>query len=219
MHDQKLRNRVSQQQHTMQTGQSSSSSALMLIDLQMDYVSGGDLLQGQTSPMLAAFPDLPANVEHVLRICRAAGMHVVHVRGQDSAAASKWLPWWTELHGEGAGAGLASPAEPWAAEMPGEPVFVKHTYDAFMSGDASAALLQHLQSLGIKRLYMCGCLTKACVGFSANSAFTLGFEVFVLGNCCADRCKEHHNAYLQMYDGYHLRVMSGRDILSAETRR
>ena len=195
----------------------SCSSALMLIDLQVDYVSGGDLLEGQTSRMLAAFPDLPANVAGVLQICRAAGMHVVHVRGQDSSTASKWLPWWTKLHKKGAGGGNAGPAEPWAAEVPGEPVFIKHTYDAFMSDEESEALMQHLRFLNIKRLYMCGCLTKACVGFSANSAFTLGFEVFVLGDCCADRSKEHHDAYLQMYDGYHLKVISGRDILNADT--
>jgi len=54
------------------------------------------------------------------------------------------------------------------------------------------------------------------VGFSANSAFTLGFKVFVLGDCCADRCKEHHDAYLQMYDGYHLKVIRGRDIFNGE---
>jgi len=187
-------------------------SALLLIDLQTDYVSRSDLLQGQVSPMLAAFPELPGNVERVLRTCRARGIPVVHVRGRDSATDSKWLPWWSQLHGEGAGAGNAGPAEPWAREIAGEQVFVKHTYDAFMSDHMTRDLLAHLHGLNVKRLYMGGCLTKACVGFSANSAFTLGFEVYVLADCCADRCREHHDAYLQMYDGYHIKVIDSHDI-------
>ena len=40
----------------------------------------------------------------------------------------------------------------------------------------SKRLVEHLQSVGAKRLYFAGALTKACVMFSANSAFTLGFE-------------------------------------------
>ena len=40
----------------------------------------------------------------------------------------------------------------------------------------SKRLVEHLQSMGAKRLYFAGALTKACVMFSANSAFTLGFE-------------------------------------------
>ena len=40
----------------------------------------------------------------------------------------------------------------------------------------SDRLVNHLKSMGTKRLYFAGALTKACVMFSANSAFTLGFE-------------------------------------------
>ena len=40
----------------------------------------------------------------------------------------------------------------------------------------SERLLDHLRKLGARRLYFAGALTKACVMFSANSAFNLGFE-------------------------------------------
>ena len=36
-----------------------SNSALVLIDLQVDYISGGDLIEGQESTLLKAFPELP----------------------------------------------------------------------------------------------------------------------------------------------------------------
>ena len=187
----------------------------MLIDLQTDYVSGGDLLAGQESAMLQQFPDLPVSVAKMLAAARSEGVPVVHIRGKDSAdhSISKWLPWWNTIHGEGAGAGKAGAAEPWAAEQDGEPVFVKHAYDAFHSDEVTVALLKHLYDLGIKRLYMGGCLTKACVGFSANSAFTLGFEVILIEDCCADRSREHHEQYINMYDGYHMKVMKSDEAI------
>jgi len=89
---------------------------------------------------------------------------------------------------------------------------VKHTYDAFMSGQTSQELIAHLRSLGVKRLFFAGALTKACVMFSANSAFTLGFEVYVVADCCADRSREHHDAVLGLYDGYHIRVIQSSEM-------
>ena len=144
-------------------------------------------------------------------------MPIVHIRGCDDSERSKWLPWWEHLHSEGAGAGKAGPAEPFAAEKDGEPVFIKHTYDVFLSGDTSASLLAHLASQNITRLFICGVLTKACVGFSANSAFTLGFEVYIVEDCCADRSRAHHDAYISLYDGYHIRVCRHDAVISFET--
>jgi hypothetical protein len=84
-------------------------------------------------------------------------------------------------------------------------VFIKHCYDAFMSGEVSEWLLAHLRSLGVQRLYF-----AACVMFSASSAFALGFEVLIVADCCcADRSRKHHDAVLStcIYDGYHIRVV------------
>lgn len=55
---------------------------------------------------------------------------------------------------------------------------------------------------------------QACVLFSANSAFTLGFEVYIMSDCCADRSREHHDAVLGVYDGYHIRVVDSSNIIS-----
>ena len=120
---------------------------------------------------------------------------------------------WDKLHPPGGvGFGAVCAPEPWASEQPGEPVFVKHTYDAFLSGKPSELLLKWLREQSITRLYMCGALTKACVMFTANLAFTLGFEVCVVADCCADRSREHHDAVLSVYDGYHIKVVDSTDI-------
>jgi len=128
-------------------------SALLLIDLQTDYISGGDLVAGQPSHLLEAFPELPSNVASLLAGARNIGMPICHIRQRDTTRQSKWLPWWESLHPPG-GVGFGSEciAEPWAAEQKGEPVFVKHCYDAFMSGDISDRLIQYLKNLRVKRL-------------------------------------------------------------------
>ena len=190
-------------------GSKAGNAALMLIDLQKDYISGGDLVAGQTSPLLEAFPELPGNVAHLLGRARQRGMPIVHVRERDSAAASAWLPWWDALHPPG-GVGFGSdcprrrrpelarqarygPAQ--ASPSPGRrkkaasrsssstrPFRRRRVwsvsgrdagrrYDAFLSGDCSTRLRQHLAATGVRRLYVCGALTKACVMFTANSAF------------------------------------------------
>jgi ureidoacrylate peracid hydrolase len=87
-------------------------------------------------------------------------------------------------------------------------VIYKHTYDAFWSTDIHA----HLQKHGIKRLFFSGCLTKACVMFTANSAFSHGYDVYILDDCCADRSKADHDAVLQAYNGYHIKVINSSDI-------
>eukprot|EP00941_MAST-03F_sp_MAST-3F-sp1_P000541 g541.t1 len=195
---------------------SSCKSALVLIDLQKDYVSGGDLLYGQTSTLLEAFPDLPGNVENLLYRAREKEMPVVHVRERDCEQKSVWLRWWDQLHphssSSSVGLGIKSSPEDWSKEIEGEKVFIKHTYDMFGSGKVSEDLLTHLNELGVQRLYLAGCLTKACVMFSANSAFGLGFEVFVLEDGCADRTRRDHEKALSLYDGYHIRVVKIEDI-------
>ena len=103
------------------------SAAVLVIDLQQDYISGGDLVEGQTSPLLQAFPELPKNVETMLASARAAGIPVVHVREVDAVEDSVWLQWWNKLHsptnGENhVGAGVRATAEPWAAEQGDEQV-------------------------------------------------------------------------------------------------
>ena len=192
-------------------------AAVLVIDLQVDYISGGDLVEGQISPLLQAFPELPNNVESLLSSARASDIPVVHVREVDNAKDSQWLSWWNTLHppqGDNhVGAGVRATAEPWAAERGDEQVFIKHTYDAFNSGEVSQRLIKHLrEELGVTRLYFAGALTKACVMFSANSAFTAGFEVVILEDCCGDRSREHHDSVLSVYDGYHIQVKKSSDI-------
>jgi nicotinamidase-related amidase len=70
-------------------------SALMLIDLQVDYISGGDLIEGQDTTLLDTFPELPINVTKILSLAREQeDVEVIHVREKDQDAdSSTWIPW------------------------------------------------------------------------------------------------------------------------------
>ena len=173
-------------------------------------------MEGQKTPLMTAFPHLPANVAELLKKAREQNLDVIHIREQDLKDKSKWLPWWDRLHPPGGvGFGSLGEPEPWAKEIEGEVVFVKHTYDAFLSGVVSERLLAHLKEREIGRIFFAGALTKACVMFTANSAFTHGFEVCVISDCCADRSKEDHDAALNLYNGYHIEVLGLPGALSA----
>ncbi|MDE1461342.1 isochorismatase family cysteine hydrolase [Spartinivicinus poritis] len=188
-----------------------ANSAVVIIDVQSDYISDTrTLLEQQQASLLEQFPHFPDNIRSLLENARKNKVPVIHIREKDNNKKSTWIPWWNKLHPPGNIAlGEGSP-EPYAKELKNEAVFIKWTYDLFHSiGDEFEA---YLKCNNIKRLYMCGVLTKACVMFSANSAFCKGYEVYILEDCCADRNKAHHDAILTIYDGYHIKVINSKNL-------
>ncbi|WP_163831654.1 isochorismatase family cysteine hydrolase [Spartinivicinus ruber] len=184
-----------------------SNSAVVIIDVQTDYISNTTtLLEQQKTSLLDQFPEFPDKICLLLKNARNNKVPIIHIREKDNSQKSTWISWWNKLHPPGNVAlGEGSP-EPYAKELNNEKVFIKWTYDLFHSiGDEFEA---YLKDNNIKRLYMCGVLTKACVMFSASSAFCKGYEVYVLEDCCADRDRAHHDAVLNIYDGYHIKVIN-----------
>jgi nicotinamidase-related amidase len=280
---------------TAGTAAATGRAALMLIDLQKDYISGGDLVAGQASPLLEEFPELPGNVERLLARARdraTSPAPLVFLAGPGPARATgdarrarararqRGRLGVAALVGRAPpagrrrirlglsppspasrGAGSPGRAGTQASPSPGRrsatasrsssstrsppafffflffrPATRARRYDAFLSGDCSTRLRAHLAATGVRRLYVCGALTKACVMFTANSAsplprrvffsspfrrsswdaarrFTLGYEVCVVADCCADRSRAHHDAVLSVYDGYHVRVVQSGDVV------
>ncbi|MBU2709629.1 isochorismatase family cysteine hydrolase [Zooshikella harenae] len=188
-----------------------ANSAVVIIDVQSDYISDTTtLLDQQQASLFEQFPEFSEKVNLLLFNARKNKIPVIHVREKDNCQKSVWLPWWNMLHPPGNIALGEGTPEPYAKELNNEKVFIKWTYDLFHSvGDEFEAYLKHNN---IKRLFMCGVLTKACVMFSANSAFCKGYEVYILEDCCADRNKAHHDAILNIYDGYHLKVISSNNL-------
>lgn len=148
-------------------------TAVIVVDLQEEFVYG-------IESMLVDFPNLPANVTALLKWARngnecersetAAKVHplrIVHIRELDSPTKSIWAQWWSKLNVGKSALALTTKAAPFSQEVGSEPVILKHSYDAFHNPENG--LHEMLQSWGTKRLLICGCLTKACVMFTANT--------------------------------------------------
>lgn len=168
------------------TDSSWSRHALVLVDLQEDFWSAS---------AIATAPDLPRRVSQLLTFARSEGLAVVHVRASFQPDGSDWMARY-RLRGsipciEGT-PGVDALA--FAAELAGEPVVVKHSFDGFLNTDLDDVLAR----LGARNLLIAGLVTSTCVLFTAASAMQRGYRVSVLSDCCSDE-KAAHEATLSGY--------------------
>ncbi|HWM18360.1 MAG TPA: isochorismatase family cysteine hydrolase [Ilumatobacteraceae bacterium] len=163
-----------------------SRYALVLVDLQQDF---------WTSAVAATSPELPDRVTALLEHSRAEGLMVVHVRARFRPDRSDWMAryrlrnWIPCIDGTPGVETL-----PFAAELPGEAVVIKHSFDGFLGTD----LDEVLAGRGIRGLLIAGLVTSTCVLFTASTATQRGYLVSVVSDCCSDR-EEPHRATLAAY--------------------
>jgi len=140
------------------------STALLLIDIQMDYFPGGRMelvgsikAAGAAARLLAAFRKSSWPI-----------YHIQHISAQPSA--TFFLPGTTgiEIH-------------PLVTPLPDEPVVIKHYPNSFRETD----LLDRLKTNGITQLLFCGMMTSMCVDATVRAAFDLGFTSTIAQDACA----------------------------------
>ncbi|HVM73021.1 MAG TPA: cysteine hydrolase family protein [Anaerolineales bacterium] len=141
-------------------------TALILIDIQNDYFPGGRMeLEGS----LAA----AAQARRLLDFFRRKGwptVHIQHVAIRPDA--TFFLP-------GTAGLDFHQSINP----LPGETVITKHFPNSFRE----TGLLEHLKSLGIESLVVCGMMTAMCVDATTRAAADLGYPVRLAADACATR--------------------------------
>jgi nicotinamidase-related amidase len=139
-------------------------AALILIDHQMEYVTGG-----------VPLPDVElarAELGKLLALARSQGAPVFHV-----------------VHHAKPGAALFNPEGPQVAIMPGlepaarEKTIVKGLPNAF----AKTPLDEMLKACGRKEIVLGGFATHMCVSATARTALDLGYQVTVVAKACATR--------------------------------
>jgi nicotinamidase-related amidase len=159
-----------------------SQFALLLIDIQQSFWPK----RGKPD-----FPDFPANVARLLKLCRAEGLEVIHVHSKFQPDKSDWMLMYrlrvpVKNHPCIAGQVGAEPVS-FATGEPGEQVIVKQTFDAFHTPD----LIAYLRANDKQFILVAGLLTSVCVFFTAVSAAQLGFLAAVVEDCCADSLEMH----------------------------
>ncbi len=140
-----------------------ADSAVVMIDAQLEYVTG-------RLPLTGVGPALEVGAE-LLAAARGAGRPVIHVqhRGQGDG-----------LFGPDSGFFAIAPQ---AAPVAEEPVVEKVVPNAFADGALDATL----KGLGVSKIIIGGFMTHLCVSTTARAALDLGYGCSVLAPACATR--------------------------------
>ena len=81
--------------------------------------------------------------------------------------------------------------------QPGDVVITKQRASVFYG----TPLMAHLTQLGIQTLIVCGESTSGCVRATAVDAYSNGFHVVLVEECCFDRSELSHK--VNLFDMHH----------------
>jgi len=156
--------------------------SLVVVDIQRDFYS--------KHPSSQNFPDFGRKVSELLQFCRNAGIEVVHLREGSNPVDSPWYAFWQRMN-----PGKSSTVDPLAEEAfskrdEGEALFIKYAYDGV---GVDCGLEDYLRRKGHNKVLVCGLVTSCCVHLNAAGLFHRGYEVYVVGDCCADRSNKIHS--------------------------
>ncbi len=153
--------------------------ALLLIDVQQDF---------WPADIATAHPDFEHNVTSLLALCRAEGIDVVHLHAAFKPDRTDWMLRYRLGDGIPCVAGTpGAEVLPCARPAPGEQVFVKQTFDAFLQPDFA----RWLDASDKRILLLAGLQTSVCVLLTAAAAAQRGFLACVVEDCCADQADAH----------------------------
>lgn len=145
-----------------------NKSALILVDIQNDYFTGG----------LWPVEDMDRVAQAAARVlsdARNAGELILHVRHE---AASDTAPFFrpgtpgAEIH-------------PSVAPLPDEAVILKHRPNSFHGTD----LQERLEAAGITHVTIIGAMTQMCIDATARAARDLGYEVTLHADACGAKAQ------------------------------
>ena len=154
-------------------------TSLVLIDIQNDYFDKGRMtLEGADKASV--------NARLILYKFRSEGLPVIHIQHiAASPTATFFLPdtFGSEIHDK-------------VKPIGNEKVIVKHYPNSFRETD----LLDHLKSLHITDLVLCGMMTHMCVDATTRAAKDFGFTCTVIGDACATKNMEINEQMVKAID-------------------
>lgn len=157
-------------------------SALLLIDIQNDYFTGGKMPLYQ--------PDVASkNAQRILEKFRTNEQPVIHIQHIASRPdASFFLPQTNgaEIHAD-------------VAPTNSEKIIIKHFPNSFRETD----LLDYLQGQNIEQLVVCGMMTHMCVDATVRAAKDFGFSLTIIGDACTTKQLEINGNTVEAEDVHH----------------
>jgi nicotinamidase-related amidase len=196
------------------------SPALVAIDLYEVAYQGGNLPIAEVTKTYPsscgeiAFKAI-APTRRLFESSRAAGLPVFYSTSDARPDASPGRVKATKRNG-----GPRNPSDfeirPEFRPLPGDTIIRKQRASAFFGTPLAA----HLTQLGVRTVVMCGESTSGCLRASAVDAYSHGFHVVVVEECCFDRVELSHK--INLFDLHHkyADVMKIDDVVGAlETLR
>ncbi len=143
-------------------------NALILVDIQNDYFTGGLWPVDNMAHVATAAADL-------LSKARQDGDLVLHVRHEAASPKSPFFRPATQ------GAEIHESVKP----TENEPVILKHRPNSFHGTDLHA----RLQSAGVTSVTIIGAMTQICIDATARAARDLGYEVTLVAAACGAKAQ------------------------------
>ena len=199
------------------------STALLLVDLQNDFVADDGVVAGRGEGREVELRGVLANTLAVLQAARARGVVVAYLRYARTADHRHESPAslrWTVIK-RGYEVGAVSAVEgTWGAEIaaplapaPGELVIDKRRASGFFG----TALDEELRSRNVRTVILAGVSTHGCVEATARDAELRDYYVVVLEDCVgAYRNDLHASALTVMRSRYD--VVPGRAVIETWSR-
>lgn len=170
---------------------SSADTALVLIDMQTDFLSKeGRLGKNYDAERVKQLAATEAKVAALIAAARKAGMTIAHSRSHRYGAQVRVdlvRPTVDPTYD------LVESCRP----LPGEIVVDKWTFGAFASTD----LEQQLRKRGVKRILLAGILTNVCIMATAVQAVDRFFRVCLVEDCCGAFDPQWHEQALNLING------------------
>jgi nicotinamidase-related amidase len=180
------------------------STALLLVDIQNDYFSGGKMV-------LEGSLEASEKAKQILSLFRARGLPIVHIQHISARPGASFFIYETE------GVEIHANVKPY----PGERVIQKHYPNAFRD----TTLLEHLKGNVIDHIVISGMMTHMCVDATTRAAFDHGVQCTVLHDACATRAlsfghdiipaKQVHGAFLAALGAVYAKIVSTDDFISS----
>jgi aldehyde dehydrogenase (NAD+) len=153
-------------------------TALLVVDVQEDYLGSSALSPDRASVI--------SGLSELLEKFRNRGLPVAHIRTEVSADGSTAMPHRKAAPRCVAGTpGVKPPLE--AAELAGEPVFLKQFFRGFVDPSLDAWLLQR----GVTSVVVAGLYTHACIRETVLDAYERGFDVTIAADALGSDSPDH----------------------------
>ncbi|SEN27718.1 Nicotinamidase-related amidase [bacterium A37T11] len=142
------------------------SSALIIIDIQLDYFKNGAM-------ELVGAEEAAANAKLILASFRSQNLPVIHIQHISTRPeATFFLPDTTGVR-----------IHPDVTPLPDERVIVKHYPNSFRE----TGLLAYLQTLPIQDLVIIGMMTHNCIDSTTRAAKDFGYDCTIIADACATK--------------------------------